>query len=375
MIKRIFISLVVLLVSSTTLLAQNDGVKFFNGSFDEALAQAKKDHMLLIIDCYTSWCGPCKSMSENVFPTKTCGDFFNGKFVFMKIDMEKGEGIELSKRFSVRSFPTFLILNGEGEEQHRLIGGGTVESFIERVKLAADPKTSMLGLKLRYADGERNSEFIKRYVEVLFETKNKEEGKRIYDSYYNSLSDDSRQSTDNWWLFNFQDFSDFGSAKFDYLLKNKKLFFQSIGAVKYNERVESILIQEYKHHITGSIRNITEDKKVISQRADQLLLCEVKSEQIKLFNKFYRLIKSENLEDYKKGVESFIKNLNDEKAVEFYDLFTSNYQSKIDRLKFSSSLGVQLISRLKDEKLIKQVEHRISISNRIITAIENSTKK
>ena len=61
----------------------------------EALAKAKAENKLVFMDCYTSWCGPCKYMTETIFPQEKAGEFFNPKFVCVKFDMEKGEGKEL----------------------------------------------------------------------------------------------------------------------------------------------------------------------------------------------------------------------------------------------------------------------------------------
>ena len=37
------------------------GIQFFNGTFKEALAKAKKENKMVMMDCYTTWCGPCKT--------------------------------------------------------------------------------------------------------------------------------------------------------------------------------------------------------------------------------------------------------------------------------------------------------------------------
>lgn len=42
--------------------------------------------------------------------------------VFYKIDCEKGEGIEVAKRYGVRAYPTFIAVNGQGEVTDRWIG-------------------------------------------------------------------------------------------------------------------------------------------------------------------------------------------------------------------------------------------------------------
>ena len=75
-------------------LAASAQTNFREISFDEGLKAAKAENKLLFVDCYTSWCGPCKMMANTVFPDSTLGAWMNSKFVCMKIDMEKGEGPE-----------------------------------------------------------------------------------------------------------------------------------------------------------------------------------------------------------------------------------------------------------------------------------------
>ena len=47
---------------------------------------------MIFLDAYASWCGPCKMLQKNVFTKKAVGDFYNSKFINVKMDMEKGEG-------------------------------------------------------------------------------------------------------------------------------------------------------------------------------------------------------------------------------------------------------------------------------------------
>ena len=56
----------------------NEGVVFVeNKTFAEAVAMAKESGKKVFLDCYTSWCGPCKMMTKNIFPQKAAGDYFN----------------------------------------------------------------------------------------------------------------------------------------------------------------------------------------------------------------------------------------------------------------------------------------------------------
>ena len=144
------------------------GVKFVEGkTFNEALAMAKESGKLLFVDCYTSWCGPCRMMATKVFPQKLIGDYFNEKFVSVKIDMEKGEGPDLHDRFNVRAYPTFLFLDGEGKVMHRIVGGDAdAAKFLAKVKEGLGEK-GLAAMTARYDGGERDTTFLMDYLEVL----------------------------------------------------------------------------------------------------------------------------------------------------------------------------------------------------------------
>ena len=115
--------------------APGKGVNFNEGkTFSEVLALAKKEGKPVFVDCYTSWCGPCKMMANKEFPKKEAGDYFNKKFVCWKVDMEKGEGVELAKRYDVNAFPTFLILDADGNLTGRCVGAAGITDFIKKVE-------------------------------------------------------------------------------------------------------------------------------------------------------------------------------------------------------------------------------------------------
>ena len=121
-----------------------NGVKFEELSYEKALAKAKAEKKLVFMDCYTSWCGPCKMMLNSMFPKKEAGDFFNPRFVCVKYDMEKGEGIDLAKKFNVKSFPTFLLIRPDGTVQHRINGGSfKLDDFIAWVEMGLNEETSL----------------------------------------------------------------------------------------------------------------------------------------------------------------------------------------------------------------------------------------
>ena len=131
------------------------------------LAKAKKEGKPVFMDCYTSWCGPCKVLSSKVFPLKSVGDFFNARFVSTKIDMEKGEGKELARKYGVKAFPTLLVLDVEGNVIHRLTGGRSPQSLIAEVSRALSDSTAYTAVKKKYEAGDRSPLVVTEYFKNM----------------------------------------------------------------------------------------------------------------------------------------------------------------------------------------------------------------
>ena len=142
-------------------LAWAQGIKFEDSNFASILAKAKKENKLIFVDAYASWCGPCKLMVKNIFPLQSVGDYYNAHFINAKIDMEKGEGIDLAKKYNVKAFPTYLFIDGNGEAVHRTLGYVEEKDFIQFAKDAEDPNRRLTSLKQQFEKGEKAPEFLK----------------------------------------------------------------------------------------------------------------------------------------------------------------------------------------------------------------------
>lgn len=132
------------------------GIRFFHGSFEELKAKAASEKKPIFMDAFTSWCGPCKWMAKSVFTAEQVGNFYNAGFICAKVDMEKGEGVELAKRFEVNAYPTLLYLNADGQVIHRALGAREAADFIELGKTALDPERNLAGLQKKYLASPRD---------------------------------------------------------------------------------------------------------------------------------------------------------------------------------------------------------------------------
>ena len=114
-------------------LEKNDGVTFRQITLAQALEKAKAEGKQVFVDCFTTWCGPCKKLAREVFPRPEVGKVFNKRFVNLQVDMEKDEGIDHAKHFDVKAFPTMLILNPDGKEVGRLVGFYPMERLLDEI--------------------------------------------------------------------------------------------------------------------------------------------------------------------------------------------------------------------------------------------------
>lgn len=188
-----------LIILSVLSFAQ-EGIKFETSDFKTILAKAKKENKLIFLDAYTTWCGPCKLMAKNIFTLKTVGDHYNANFVNAKIDMEKGEGIDIAKKYDVKVFPTYLFIDGNGELVHRTVGYVPEKEFIQFAKDASDPSKRVAALKERFEKGEKDPEFLKNLVNLTAFTETDYAGK-VFEQYITAKANTPLAADDMQMLF------------------------------------------------------------------------------------------------------------------------------------------------------------------------------
>ena len=183
--------------------AQNSGIQFEKDTvWTRVLKKAAAENKLVFIDCYTSWCMPCKKLAQNTFPDKAVGDYFNGHFVNVQYDMEKDSvGVMVKRKFGVAAFPTLLFVNPTTEEMiHKVVGAVNVEQLLAIGEQALDPDENLKRLEERYAEGERGVEFLKGYyITLLFAGDRMRQGE-IALEYLNRLPIKALTNEEDWRL-------------------------------------------------------------------------------------------------------------------------------------------------------------------------------
>jgi len=180
------------------LCGQSQGIAFKEGSWKDIQEMAQKENKPIFLDIYTSWCGPCKLMSKQIFTKEEAGEFFNAHFINYKIDAEKGEGIEIAKTYKINSYPTCLFLTHDGKVVSSFIGFKNIKDFMLEGKKAVKNfqiLPELLVLETAYNNGKRQKDFLKEYCSKREEFGEKG-GKPVYE-YVQLLTDEELLSKEN----------------------------------------------------------------------------------------------------------------------------------------------------------------------------------
>lgn len=91
--------------------------------YQEAFRKAQTRDQPVLVYLYTDWCGYCRRLEQTTFVDPSVIEAMSDRYVWLRLNAETDpEGERLRDRFSVRSYPTVLILDGDGEELDR-VGG------------------------------------------------------------------------------------------------------------------------------------------------------------------------------------------------------------------------------------------------------------
>ena len=114
-------------------------------NYEKALAQAKAENKAVLLDFTGSdWCGWCIKMVKDTLSQREFIDYAAKNLVLVEVDFPnkkevpaetKKQNEELQKKFEVKGFPTFLLLDKEGKEigrQRGYLAGGPA-AFIAKL--------------------------------------------------------------------------------------------------------------------------------------------------------------------------------------------------------------------------------------------------
>ncbi len=212
------------------------GVQFQEGlSWQQMKSKAVTEHKYIFVDCYASWCGPCKMMDQNIYPVDSIGDLVNQRFIAVKMQLDSSrsdneevkahytDAHEIMMDYIIRAYPTFLFFSPDGKLVHRGVGYKDTVHFVSLCKDALDPSKQYYTLLKDYNAGKSTGQKILLLLDMARLLREDDAFKKISEDYAKNylpaLSGSELYSKDNLLFFgnNLRLFSS-GDKLFTYIL-------------------------------------------------------------------------------------------------------------------------------------------------------------
>lgn len=259
---------------------------FRSFGYAEALSVAKEENKRIFIDFYTDWCVPCKRMAKEVFPQEKVGVYLNARYVCLQLNAER-EGKELARKFNIEAYPTFVVIDTLEQGVFRIVGAMDADRFINRMEENSNLEYSPACVVKRYLGGERTPRLVEYYISVLMRNGKYEEGAKVVEDYFASLSREQRMLKENMFIY-LRYTLDWGSSRAQFFLKHRKDFDSSLEE-KINRHIVFLYKNEGKRYFLGSIleNNVFDKKQYWQWKRNVVLLPE---EEREAFESVFRLI-------------------------------------------------------------------------------------
>ena len=242
------------------------GMVFEELSLQEALDKAGREGKRVFMDCYTTWCGPCKMMDAQVFPQAVAGEFCREYCVCIKVDMEKGEGPEIARRYGVNAFPTMMLLDPDGTVVCRMVGARDVVNFMTVLRRSLNAGFNYSLLKEQYAAGERSADFMSRYYLTMYDAGEVDDTEEIR-RFLVSLQDSAVYTPEVWFLYQAVPYTP-ESREFAYLLQHREAFADTLGMEQVERAFQNVVFPVYVDWLLGQgDRNALEACREVLQEA------------------------------------------------------------------------------------------------------------
>jgi len=94
--------------------------------FTKELSQATD---MVLVDFYATWCGPCKLLSPDI---ESWAKKHKGKIKVLKVNVERLS--EISRYYGIRSMPTALLLDKQGEVLNKKVGIPEIHALMHQLE-------------------------------------------------------------------------------------------------------------------------------------------------------------------------------------------------------------------------------------------------
>lgn len=139
-----------------------------NLNWQQVMKKAKKENKYIFVDCYATWCKPCKQMDMEVYTNDSVGNLLNTNFISVKVQMDSTKNDNeytrswhktaktLGTTYRVAEYPTYLFFSPAGEVVYKEYGFKAPDQFMQVARDALNPSKQYYALLRAYKKGKKD---------------------------------------------------------------------------------------------------------------------------------------------------------------------------------------------------------------------------
>jgi len=262
----LFLICAVALFAPYAMSAQSDSIHFKrNVTLAQAQAELRSEHKkMILIDCYTERCPPCKWMDKNIFTDSTVASFCNSNFICLKVEMILDSATRLGRMLhsdtcGVGAYPTYVFFDSLGKIRYHSTGTTAMfdtingdpypHGFINICDSALDPHMQeYIALKDAFFAGTITMPQLKWYLYICKYRENLHLNSQA-DYCFRTGSDSLVTDSFAWRVLNTYVWR-LDSKAGQYLLSHRSEYNQAYGIDSVNKTIRSIYKQSNYHLYT-----------------------------------------------------------------------------------------------------------------------------
>jgi len=220
-----------------------------------AQKKASDGMLMLFVDVYATWCGPCKMMDSEVYTDPAVADYMNAHFLSVRLDGESDFGRIYASEQGLEGYPSMFIFSDDGERVSKIVGFTPAADLKSSLSSITEGFSKVKTYRALYQKGTLDAESFADYITVVRDMGNQEEADRLAAEYMeqlmaekSKLSDDDIRVVafymdldDTWW----EEFSsDVDRLRKllgeDYMLAMEKIYNNTLVKAVDEERIDLI---------------------------------------------------------------------------------------------------------------------------------------
>ena len=174
----------VLLLLPFAIFSQVEFIEVVNAA-DMAAAQKKADDgmLMLFVDVYATWCGPCKKMDAEVYTVAALSEYMNKHFVNVRMDGESDFGRKYAAEQQLQGYPSMFIFSDDGTRVSTVVGYKPAMELLPLLKNYVENYKDLKAYKAQVENGSITIEAYADYITLVREMGNDKEAERLAVAY------------------------------------------------------------------------------------------------------------------------------------------------------------------------------------------------